>query len=131
LKVHDQSIFIAGVEPASSPTLAGPREAYPIIEGITDGIIPDVFDSGLVDEVFTVTDETAIKMAHRLAVEEGIFCGMSSGANVLICIRLAEQLGSGKPLVTVLPESRDRYLEVEQYTTWNMGRRRLAKRDTK
>lgn len=117
LKAHDPSIFIAGVEPASSPTLAGPREDFPIIEDITDGIIPDIFDSDLVDEVFTVTEEQAIEMAHRLAEEEGIFSGISSGANVLICTRLAGELGPAKRIVTVLPDSRDRYLEVERYTT--------------
>ncbi len=117
LKAHDPSILIAAVEPASSPRLAGRKEDYPMIEGITDGIIPEIFDSGLVGEVFTVTNEEAIEMAHRLAEEEGIFCGISSGANVLVCTWLAEQLGPGKRLVTVLPDSRDRYLEVEQYTT--------------
>lgn len=117
LKAHDPSILIAAAEPASWPMLAGRREDYPIIEGITDGILPQIFDSGLVDRVFSITDEEAIDMAHRLAEEEGIFCGMSSGANVLVCVRLAQELGPGKRLVTVLPDSRDRYLEVEKYTT--------------
>ncbi len=117
LKAHDPSIVIAAAEPAGWPMLAGRPEDYPMIEGITDGIIPEIFKSGLVDRVFSITDQEAIDMAHRLAEEEGIFCGMSSGANVLACLRLAEELGEGKRLVTVLPDSRDRYLTEEKYTT--------------
>ena len=88
-----------------------------MIPGISDGIIPEIFESGLVDHVINVSDAEAIDMAHQLAEKEGIFCGMSSGANVLACLRLAEELGAGKRILTVLPDSRDRYLEVEQYTT--------------
>ena len=64
-----------------------------------------------------MSDAEAIAMARQLAEEEGIFCGMSSGANVIGCLRLAEELGADKRVVTVLPDSRDRYLEVEVFTT--------------
>ena len=116
LKEHDPRITVWGVEPAAWPMM-GKREDYPVIPGISDGIIPEIFESGLVDHVINVSDAEAIDMAHQLAEKEGIFCGMSSGANVLACLRLAEELGAGKRILTVLPDSRDRYLEVEQYTT--------------
>jgi cysteine synthase A len=116
LKEHNPDILIVGVEPASSPMMGAPDD-YPIIPGISDGIILDIWESGLVDRQIFITDEQAIDMAHQLAEKEGIFCGMSSGANVLASTQIAEELGSGKRIVTVLPDSRDRYLEVEKYTT--------------
>ena len=81
------------------------------------GIILDIQESGLVDNVLPVNDEHAIDMAHRLAESEGIFCGISSGANVFAALRLANELGPGKRVVTILPDSRDRYLQYERYTT--------------
>ncbi len=116
LKAHNPQILIAGVEPAGSPMLGAPED-YPIIPGISDGIIPQLWESRLVDRILSVTDEEAIGQAHALANQEGIFCGMSSGANVVACLRLAREIGPGKRIVTVLPDSRDRYLEVEKYTT--------------
>jgi cysteine synthase A len=116
LKEHNPDILIVGVEPASSPMMGAPDD-YPIIPGISDGIILDIWESGLVDRQIFITDEQAINMAHQLAEKEGIFCGMSSGANVLASTQIAAELGSGKRIVTVLPDSRDRYLEVEKYTT--------------
>ncbi len=116
LKEHNPDILIVGVEPASSPMMGAPDD-YPIIPGISDGIILDIWESGLVDRQIFITDEQAIDMAHQLAEKEGIFCGMSSGANVLASTQIAAELGSGKRIVTVLPDSRDRYLEVEKYTT--------------
>ena len=80
------------------------------------GIIPHIWDSRLVDRVISISDEEAIDTAHKLAEKEGIFAGMSSGANVLACIRIAQELGAGVRIVTVLPDGRDRYLEVEKYT---------------
>lgn len=116
LKQHNQDIVVVGVEPAASPMMGAPDE-YPIIPGISDGIIPEIWESGLVDRQMFITDEEAIDMAHQMAEKEGAFCGMSSGANVLASLRLAEELGPGKRIVTILPDSRDRYLEVEKYTT--------------
>jgi cysteine synthase A len=116
LKAHNPKILIVAVEPAGKAMMGAPED-YPIIPGISDGIIPQIFASGLVDRVFSITDQEAIDMAHRLAQQEGIFCGMSSGANVLASLKVAQELGAGKRVVTVLPDSRDRYLEVEKYTT--------------
>jgi len=116
LKAHDSNIMIVGVEPAGSPML-GAQDEYPLIPGVSDGIIPEIWESGLVDRIVPISDEEAINTAHELAEQEGIFAGMSSGANVLACIRIARELGAGTRFVTVLPDSRDRYLEIEKYTT--------------
>jgi cysteine synthase A len=116
LKNHDPDILVVGVEPAGAPML-GAKDDYPIIPGISDGIIPAIWESGLVDRVVSISDQEAIDMAHQLAKKEGMFCGMSSGANVLVAVQIAEEIGAGKRLVTVLPDSRDRYLAVEKYTT--------------
>ena len=116
LKAHDPGIVIVGVEPAASPMMGAPDD-YPIIPGISDGIIPKIFDCGFVERVYSIPDAEAIDMAHKLTQLEGIFCGMSSGANVLASTMLAKDLGPNKRIVTVLPDSRDRYLEVEKYTT--------------
>jgi len=116
LKAHNPDILIVGVEPAGSPMI-GNEEEFPMIPGISDGIIPDIFESKLVDRVISISDKEAIDMAHQMAEKEGIFCGISSGANVLASKRIAAELGKGKRVVTVLSDSRDRYLEVEKYTT--------------
>lgn len=116
LKEHNPNISVWGVEPAGKPMVGDPG-AYPLIPDISDGIIPDILESGLIDGVFSINDEEAIGMAHRLAESEGIFCGMSGGANVEASLRVAGRLGSGKRIVTVLPDSRDRYLQFEKYTT--------------
>ena len=116
LKEHDPEIAVWGVEPAGTPMVGDPR-AYPMIPGVSDGIIPDILESGLIDGVLSINDEEAIGMAHRLAETEGIFCGISAGANVEASLRLAGRIGPGKRIVTVLPDSRDRYLQFEKYTT--------------
>jgi cysteine synthase len=74
-------------------------------------------DSGLIDEVVKVSNEDAVATSDRLVREEGLFCGISSGANVFYSIKLAEELGRGKRVATVLPDHRDRYLSEKKYTT--------------
>ncbi len=116
LKAHNPDIMIVGIEPAGKAMMGAPDE-YPLIPGISDGIIPQIFNSKIVDRVISIHDSDAIDMAHQLTQKEGIFCGISSGANVLASTMIAKELGQGKRIVTVLPDSRDRYLEVEKYTT--------------
>ncbi len=110
-------VHIIGVEPAGSPLTSGQTKEDLARRGRFEGILISIFDAPFIEAVWTVTDAEAIEMAHLLAEKEGMFCGISSGANVVACIRLAKQLGPGKRIVTVLPDSRDRYLSVEQYTT--------------
>lgn len=112
-------VLIVGAEPASAQ--------YPLSEGYTrvpgtgdevcGGIIEEMLLSGIVDRVEKVSNEDAVAMSDRLVQEEGLFCGISSGANVFLALKVAKQLGPGKNVVTVLPDHRDRYLSEKRYTT--------------
>ncbi len=113
----DKPITSVAVEPVASPvitqTLAGhkPQPGPHKIQGIGAGFIPDTLDLSVVDRVELVTDEESIEYAKRLASEEGILCGISSGAAVAVAVRLAEQDEfRGKTIVTVLPDAGERYL---------------------
>ena len=122
LKELNPSIKIYGVEPKSSslfkmgPEIRKYMEKYGV-PGVGGLIVEEMGKSGIVDDVFLVTDEDAIGMAHRLCEEEGLFCGMSSGANVHVALQVAKEYGSGKNIVTMLPDNRDRYLATEHFTT--------------
>jgi len=122
----DKPITSVAVEPAASPvitqTLAGhkPQPGPHKIQGIGAGFIPDTLDLSIVDRVELVTDEESIEYAKRLASEEGILCGISSGAAVAVAVRLAEQDEfRGKTIVTVLPDAGERYLSTVLFE--NMG----------
>ncbi len=77
--------------------------------GIGDGVIPGILDQHIYNSICIITDDEAIKTAKDLASKEGIMCGISSGTNVAAAIRLAKQLGTGKTVVTVLPDTAERY----------------------
>lgn len=106
-----KNILSVAVEPATSPVLSGGKPGKHKIQGIGAGFIPDVLDMNLVDTVETVTDEESLEMARRLAKEEGIIAGISSGAAVAVAVRLAlKEEFTGKVLVVILPDSGERYL---------------------
>jgi cysteine synthase A len=109
LKAQYPDIEIWAVEPENAAILAGGTIGTHIQMGIGDGIIPDILNQSIYDEIYVVTDEEAIDTAKRLAREEGIMCGISSGTNVAAAIKLAEKLGEGKTVVTVLPDTAERY----------------------
>lgn len=110
-------ITASSVEPTFKIRLKDGLASFPVIPGISGGIILDLLRSNIIKDVFTITDEQAIDMAHQLAEREGLFCGISSGANVLAALQVADTLGKDARAVTVLPDSRDRYLSLEKYTT--------------
>ena len=83
--------------------------------GIGDGIIPAILDRGIFDDVVTVSDSAAMGMARGLAREEGLMCGITSGTNVVAALRMAEQLGKGKTVVTVLPDTAERYISTQLF----------------
>ena len=119
LKEKFPGVRIIGAEPASAryPLSEGYTSVPGFTEHVTGGIIKEMMGSGLVDEVVKVSNENAIAMSDRLVREEGLFCGVSSGANVYLALKVAEALGRGKRVTTLLPDSRDRYLTEKKYTT--------------
>ncbi len=106
-----KAIESVAVEPASSPVLSGGKPGKHKIQGLGAGFKPEVLDMSLVDKVETVSDEEALEMARRLAKEEGIISGISSGAAVAVAVRLAQQPEyAEKNIVVILPDSGERYL---------------------
>ena len=109
LKERNPNIRLVAVEPANAATLLGHEPGLHKIQGIGDGFVPEVLDTSLIDEVLTVIDDEAIDTTRLLARREGVLAGTSSGANVHAALRVAEQLGNGKNVVTVLPDRAERY----------------------
>ncbi len=111
LKPRLPDLRIVAVEPEGSPVLSGGKPGPHKIQGIGAGFVPDVLDMDVVDEVITVTDEDAMAMARRLICEEGLLCGISSGANTWAAVQLAKRPeNNGKTIVTVHPSTGERYL---------------------
>ena len=102
-------IEIWAVEPEHAAILAGGTIGTHLQMGIGDGIIPDILNREIYDDIYIVTDEEALQTAKDLAVKEGIMCGISSGTNVAAALKLAEKLGEGKTVVTILPDTAERY----------------------
>jgi cysteine synthase A len=115
LKRHKPGVKTVVVEPAESPVLAGGQPGPHKIEGVGIGYVPPLWDPDLVDEVVAVRTEDAKEMARRLAREEAIFAGTSSGANVVAAIQVAERLGPGATVVTLMADSGLKYLNTDVY----------------
>lgn len=109
LKSQYPDIEIWAVEPEHAAILAGGTIGTHLQMGIGDGIIPDILNREIYDDIYIVTDEEALQTAKDLAVKEGIMCGISSGTNVAAALKLAEKLGDGKTVVTILPDTAERY----------------------
>lgn len=109
LKEKYPDIEIWAVEPENAAILAGGTIGTHIQMGIGDGIIPEILNIDIYDDIYVVTDEEALDVAKRLAREEGLMCGISSGTNVAAALKLAGKLGEGKIVVTVLPDTAERY----------------------
>ncbi|MFC1955939.1 PLP-dependent cysteine synthase family protein [Chloroflexota bacterium] len=122
LKKVNPAVKIYAVEPEGQslfkmgPEIRKYMEKYGV-PGVEALIVEDMREKGIVDEVFLVNDEDARAMGHRLCEEEGLFCGMSSGANVHVALQVAKDLDKDKTIVTVLADNRYRYLAVEHFTT--------------
>lgn len=109
LKEHNPKMTIWAVEPENAAILSGGSIGTHLQMGIGDGIIPDILNTKIYDDVCIIKDEEAIKASKKLASLEGIMCGISSGTNVAAAIKLAKKLGKGKTVVTVLPDTAERY----------------------
>ncbi len=109
LKSQYPDMLIWAVEPENAAILAGGNIGTHLQMGIGDGIIPDILNQKIYDDIYIVTDEEAIQTAQDLARKEGILCGISSGTNVAAALKMAEKLGEGKTVVTILPDTAERY----------------------
>jgi cysteine synthase A len=115
LRRHQPAIRIVAVEPAESPVLSGGPAGAHKIEGVGIGSIPPLWDASLADDIIPVPTEAAKEMARRLAREEGIFAGTSSGANVIAALEVAERLGPSARIVTLMADSGLKYLNTDVY----------------
>ncbi len=109
LKALNPQIEIWAVEPENAAILAGGTVSTHIQMGIGDGVIPGVLNQQIYDDICIISDEDALRAAKDLAIKEGLMCGISSGTNVAAALRLAKKLGKGKTVVTVLPDTAERY----------------------
>lgn len=109
LKEHNPDMTIWAVEPEDAAILSGGSIGTHVQMGIGDGIIPPILNQEIYDDVCIIKDEEALQTSKDLAAKEGIMCGISSGTNVAAALRLAKKLGKGKRVVTVLPDTAERY----------------------
>ena len=117
IKEKYSSAIVTGVMPASSKIKFDFNEPLPATD-VHGGILSEIMQrSGLVDDVVKVTDDEAVAMAHMLRQEQGVFAGVSSGANMVVALRVADKLGPGANIVTIFPDSADRYFSDEHYVT--------------
>lgn len=109
LKAENPDMIIWAVEPENAAILSGGSIGTHVQMGIGDGVIPKVLNQNIYDDIYIVKDDDALKMSRELARKEGIMCGISSGTNVAAAVALAKKLGKGKTVVTVLPDTAERY----------------------
>lgn len=115
LKAQNPDIEIWAVEPENAAVLAGGTIGTHIQMGIGDGIIPEILNQNIYNDIYIITDEEALNTSKRLAKEEGLMCGISSGTNVAAALKLAKKLGPGKTVVTVLPDTAERYFSTDLF----------------
>lgn len=118
LKERNPSILIVAVEPANSPVLSGGKPGSHRIQGIGAGFIPKVLNLSLIDEVIIVRDDEAFEMSSVLAKKEGILVGISSGAACVAALKIARKLGKEKKVVTVFPDTGERYISLVPYSQY-------------
>lgn len=112
LKEVSKNVKVIAVEPAKSAVISGNQPGPHKIQGIGAGFIPENYDAEVIDEVVQATDEEAFDTARKMAEQEGILVGISSGANISIALKIAEKLGPGKKVVTVAPDGAEKYLSM-------------------
>lgn len=115
LKKHNPKIRIVAVEPKSSAVLSGEQAGPHKIQGIGAGFVPDILNMKIIDEIIQVGDNEAFRTSRRLAKEEGLFMGISAGAAAWAALKVAKDLGKGKSVVVVFPDTGERYFSMEQY----------------
>lgn len=115
LKENFPNIKIYAIEPAASPVLSGGKPGPHKIQGIGAGFVPDILNTNIYDEIIAVENEDAFETSRRVAKEEGILGGISSGAAIFAALKVAKELGAGKRVVAVIPSNGERYLSTPLY----------------
>jgi len=115
LKEKNPNIEIWAIEPENAAILSGKEIKDHIQMGIGDGIIPSILDPKIYSSICLISDAEAVSMSKRLAKEEGLLCGISSGTNVAAAVKLAKKLGKGKNVVTILADTGERYFSTELF----------------
>ena len=115
LKAANPNMLIWAVEPENAAILSGGSIGTHVQMGIGDGLVPEILNQNIYGDIYIVTDEQALQTAKDLASREGIMCGISSGTNVAAAIVMAEKLGKGKKVVTILPDTAERYFSTELF----------------
>ena len=114
-KERNPNVMVIAVEPSGSPVLSGGEPGPHKIQGIGAGFIPKVLNRAILDRVMTVTDDEAYQTAKQLSKKEGLLVGISAGANVFAAQKVAQELGPGKNVVTILCDTGERYISIEKY----------------
>ncbi|MFD2369676.1 cysteine synthase A [Brevibacillus sp. GCM10020057] len=115
LREHYPNVKIVAVEPAASPVLSGGKPGPHKIQGIGAGFVPEILDTQIYDEIIKVENEDAFETARRVARQEGILGGISSGAAIFAALKVAAELGKGKKVVAIIPSNGERYLSTPLY----------------
>ncbi|MDR3590633.1 MAG: cysteine synthase A [Negativicutes bacterium] len=115
LKKAYPDIKIIAAEPENAAILSGLAIGHHIQQGIGDGVIPPIMNTAIVDGIILVSDADALAAARRLAKDEGLLCGVSSGTNICAALRIAQKLGPAAKVVTILPDTGERYLSTELF----------------
>ncbi|NKQ21322.1 cysteine synthase A [Brevibacillus laterosporus] len=115
LKEEYPEVKIYGVEPQASPVLSGGKPGPHKIQGIGAGFVPEILDTSIYDEILPIENDTAFETARRVAKEEGILGGISSGAAIAAALDIASRLGKGKKVVVIIPSNGERYLSTPLY----------------
>lgn len=125
LKEKMKGVRVSAVEPAASPVLSGGEPGFHKIQGIGAGFVPGVLNTQIYDEVIAVSDEEAALYTRRLALEEGILVGISSGAACSAALKVARELGKGRVVVTIFPDKGEHYLSTDVFSTraWTQNSR--------
>jgi cysteine synthase A len=114
-KERNPNVQVIAVEPSGSPVLSGGEPGPHKIQGIGAGFVPKVLNRAILDRVMTVTDDEAYQTAKQLSKKEGLLVGISAGANVFAAQKVAQELGPGKNVVTILCDTGERYISIEKY----------------
>ena len=115
LKEHNPNIKVVAIEPTNSAVISGENPGSHKIQGIGAGFIPDVLNTDIIDKVIKIENEEAIEVSRRAAAKEGLLLGISSGAAIAAALKLARELGKGKTIVTIAPDTGERYLSTELF----------------